>query len=398
MKLRILIVLSWVSCFCVISFASTSHESSLPSIGELERVHFAPVGISGVSVPYADVVGVKRLFLAYEASSQAISRYHDSILTRGIRGQAVFKTVSSAVVAVVVGHLDSNDHFDPDYFGAGAIVDPRGYILTNWHVINGYLAALIFLKPAAGASLENAPAFGAKVIYQDSTTDLALLKMLDPPNALPVLQLGDIDKVQVAEDIHIIGHPHGNFWSYSTGVVSQVRDAYTWHYSDGSSHSAKVLQLQTAINTGNSGGPVVDDSGNILGLVAMSEEGQNLDWAIAADVIKKFLLVGMQMTTRSAQPSASSPPPQQLLSGRLSDGKSVWKAIYPDCVTYVIGGVGLIAKFHDDAIVSGWDSNAEGQFASWAADLPDGKHIVGNASDGLFRSVSQTQTPSSLTH
>jgi S1-C subfamily serine protease len=142
--------------------------------------------------------------------------------------------------------------------------------------------------------------------------------------------------VQIAEDIHIIGHPHGNFWSYSTGVVSQIRDGYTWSYKDGSNHTAKVLQLQTAINPGNSGGPVVDDSGNILGLVAMSEEGQNLNYAIAVDVIKRFLSTGMQMNPRGAQVLAASPRPQQLLSGKLSDGLAVNKAVYQDAVLYEV--------------------------------------------------------------
>ncbi len=73
-----------------------------------------------------------------------------------------------------------------------------------------------------------------------SKADLALLKMIDPPTTLPYLTLGEIDQVQVAEDIHVIGHPHGNLWSYSSGVVSQIRDGYTWTYSDKSTHEAKV--------------------------------------------------------------------------------------------------------------------------------------------------------------
>lgn len=95
--------------------------------------------------------------------------------------------------------------------------------------------------------------------------------------------------MQVAEDIHVIGHPEGNPWSYSTGVVSQIRDGYEWTYTDGSKHQAKVLQLQTAISPRNSGGPVLDDQGRLLGLIAMSQEGQNLDYAVAADVIQSFV-------------------------------------------------------------------------------------------------------------
>jgi S1-C subfamily serine protease len=304
---------------------------------------------------------------------------------------------------VVVGSINKDNNFDPEGLGTGAIVDARGYVLTNWHVINGYRGAIIFLKPSGNASLEPAEAFGAKVIYQDSTIDLALLKMIKPPETLHVLQIGEIGKVQIAEDIHIIGHPHGNFWSYSTGVVSQIRDGYTWSYKDGSNHKAKVLQLQTAINPGNSGGPVVDDSGSILGLVAMSEEGQNLNYAIAADVIKRFLLTGMQMNTRGAQASAASPPPLHVLSGKLSDAVQVSKAVYPDAVLYELRthdgtNLGVVTKFSDGTIVDAWQPNTGGDFHSWSADLPDGRHFVATASNGFLAGISQTQTASSPPH
>jgi len=266
-------------------------------------------------------------------------------------------------------------------------------VLTNWHVIKGYSGALVFLKPSGSAELANAKAFGAKVIYQDSTVDLALLKLVNPPAGLPSLTVGDIAQVQVAEDIHIIGHPHGNLWSYTTGVVSQLRDGYTWSYEDGSKHLAKVLQLQTAINPGNSGGPVVDDSGKILGLVAMSEEGQNLNYAVAADVIKHFLFLGMQMTTRglsaSAQPSTH---PDQVFAAKLSDGSPVLKAIYTNVVLYEIDtldkkALGLIAQFADGSIIRAWNPGPFGNFGSWSATL-SGKEFVGPENNGILDLVS----------
>jgi S1-C subfamily serine protease len=231
--------------------------------------------------------------------------------------------------------------------------------------------------------------------------DLALLRMIDPPKTLHELHVGEIGQVQIAEDIHIIGHPHGNFWSYSTGVVSQIRDGYTWSYKDGSNHVAKVLQLQTAINPGNSGGPVVNDAGSILGLVAMSEEGQNLNYAIAADVIKRFLSTGMQMNTRGPQLSAPSPPPQQLLSGRLSDVLPVFKAVYPDAVLYQVRrrdgtSFGVVAKFSDGIVLSAWQPDADGNFRAWSADLPEGRHLVASASNGFLSGISETHAAASL--
>ena len=225
--------------------------------------------------------------------------------------------------------------------------------------------------------------------------------MVSPPPNLHALTVADISHIEVAEDIHIIGHPHGNFWSYSTGVISQIRDRYSWKYEDGSQHEAKVLQLQTAINPGNSGGPVLDDAGNILGLVAMSEEGQNLDYAIAADVIKRFLLTGMQMTTRGGRARTSSTAPQQVSSAKLPDGSLISKLTYPGVVLYVVVGkdgsqIGVVAKFSDGSVISGTQPDEDGNFRSWSADLSSGAHLFAKASGGLVTQLSQSQTTLSL--
>lgn len=390
-------VLSYVVCSLVSLIASSSPDAQLPSISQLEKITFTTGRVPGREPPpYTDVSDVKRLFLAYDAEAKTLARYRDPIVTRGAQGEAIFRSVSPAVVAVVVGRLDKDENFNPEGLGTGAIVDTRGYILTNWHVINGYRGALVFLKPPGNPDLATAKAFGAKVIYQDSTVDLALLKLIDSPTTLHALTLGEIGQVQIAEDIHIIGHPHGNFWSYSTGVVSQIRDGYTWTYKDGSNHAAKVLQLQTAINPGNSGGPVVDDSGKILGLVAMSEEGQNLNYAIAADVIKRFLSTGMQMNPRGAQASTLSLAPQELLLGKLSEAMPITKAVYSDAILYEVRrhdgtSVGVVAKFNDGTVLNAWQPDSDGTFRVWSADLADGRHLVATASNGFLKEISETK-------
>ena len=142
--------------------------------------------------------------------------------------------------------------------------------------------------------------YGVRLVGLDKTADLALLKIVKPPPGLTAVKLGELSSIQVAEDIHIIGHPHGNLWSYSTGVISQIRDQYGWKYTDGSEHLARVLQMQTAINPGNSGGPVLDNNANMLGLVAMSEEGQNLNYAVAIDTIRTFVTTSLANKTRGS--------------------------------------------------------------------------------------------------
>jgi S1-C subfamily serine protease len=383
--------------------AASDSNPQLPTLSELEKLTFTVATASAArSEPYTDVLDARSLFVAYGIEARAIARYRDPVLTRGAQGEAIFRNVSPSVVAIVVGSIDKDNKFDPEGLGTGAIVDTRGFVLTNWHVVNGYRGALVFLKPNGNPDLANAAAFGARVIYEDPTVDLALLRIIDPPKALHALQVADIRQVQVAEDIHIIGHPHGNLWSYSTGVVSQIRDGYSWSYHDGSNHIAKVLQLQTAINPGNSGGPVVDDSGTILGLVAMSEEGQNLNYAIAADVIKRFLLTGLQLNQRGAQASAEASPPRQVFSGKLPEGLLVSKAVYPDTVLYEVRrsdgtSLGIVAKFSDGVGLAAWQPDVYGNFCSWSADLPDGRHLVSTAASGFLSEVSEAHIATSIT-
>ena len=135
--------------------------------------------------------------------------------------------------------------------------------------------------------------------------------------------------------------------------------------------------------------------------MAMSEEGQNLNYAIAVDVIKSFLSTGMQMNPRGALAFASSPPPQQFLSARLSDAQLVSKAVYPDAALYLIRrpdgvSVGVVAKFTDGTVLSAWQPDIDGTFRSWAANLPDGRHLVAAASNAFLSGIYQNQTAASL--
>ncbi len=279
-----------LSAILAVHAAGQSHTTDTPSLQTLESVRFSKLQKIEQTPPisYSDLFEVINSAKAYARGLTLLPNYHEPVLTRGPAGVALFRRISPSVVLVMTGDV-KDDKLTNIGIGTGVVIATPGYVLTNWHVISGYESAAIFMKPVGGTDPSKSEALLGKVIAQDKTADLALLKIVKPPVGLAAVRLGDISTVQVAEDIHIIGHPHGLFWSYTTGVVSQMREAYQWNYSDGSKHLAKVLQMQTAINPGNSGGPVLDDNGNILGLVAMSEEGQNLDYAIAVDEIKTFV-------------------------------------------------------------------------------------------------------------
>ena len=356
---------------CGVRSTGQAPGSAPPSLQTLKAVEYTPQNgtLQDELVGYAELVSLINSCRAYSKGLSVLPQFHEPILTRGDTGIAVFRKVSPSVVMVVMANF-KNDKVSETGLGTGAILDSSGYVLTNWHVVEGYEAGIIFLKPSNGTEPPENSAYGMRLIATNKQADLALVKIEKPPVGLVGVNLGDITRVQVAQDIHIIGHPHGKLWSYSTGVVSQIRNNYDWKYEDGSEHSAKVLQMQTAINPGNSGGPVLDNSGNMLGLVAMSEEGQNLDYAIAIDVIKDFVTRAMASSRRGSEAKPDSPAGTRF-AGHTTDGLSISKTAYPDFVVYTVrdakgSPLEVIADLPDGTVLTGMKPNAFGGLGNWS--------------------------------
>jgi S1-C subfamily serine protease len=352
----------------------------LPKIADLRAISYSKSAQPDLSTSpsYQDLVNTIKSAEAYARGIQLLPTFHEPILTRGALGISIFRNVSPSVVLVVVGDLKKGE-FEPAGLGTGVILNASGDVLTNWHVINGAPQGVIFLKPLGNADIANSTAYGIQIIDQDELSDLALIRILKPPADLRPVAVGNISLIQVAEDIHVIGHPNGNLWSYTTGVVSQIRNGYEWSYSDKSKHQANVLQLQTAISPGNSGGPVVDDQGKLLGLIAMSEEGQNLNYAVAVDAIQQFLVKSASSRTRGG---TSDPKSQdaEYMSGQLGDGRMVVKIVFPTLVEFLISDengkmFALAAETSDGTELSAWEPNSFSGFKEWAIKLRSGAAV-----------------------
>jgi serine protease Do len=150
--------------------------------------------------------------------------------------------------------------------GSGYIVDPRGYIITNDHVING--ADRIYVKLSTDSQDSTDPGRPATVVGFDKDTDIAVIKIhTDTP--LPTVKLGNSDGVQVGDWVLAIGEPFGLSETVSAGIISaKNRSIDEGGDANGVAKNEfqKFLQTDAAINPGNSGGPLVNMAGQVIGM------------------------------------------------------------------------------------------------------------------------------------
>lgn len=136
--------------------------------------------------------------------------------------------------------------------GSGFVVDPKGYIITNAHVVDD--AAKIVVKFDSGREYQ------ASVVGTDEETDIAILK-IETDVDLPTLKLGDSDEARVGDWVLAVGSPFGLARTVTAGIISQTK-----RETPSSSPFQKFIQTDAAINRGNSGGPLVDMRGRVIGV------------------------------------------------------------------------------------------------------------------------------------
>ena len=206
----------------------------------------------------------------------------EDLSTRSPTGSKLFRTASNGIVLVVTAN---------DTMGSGVVISSRGLVITNWHVVeNEPIVGIIFkqtFRPGR-TSLNKEDIFPAKVLRTDSVRDLALLLIISPPPDLTTLQLGSLQQVEVGEDVFAISHPAGLLWSYTEGVISQIRPNYVMKTESGSVHRSTYIQTQTVISQGSSGGALFNYNGQLIGILTATL-GPGLNFAIAVNEIQEFI-------------------------------------------------------------------------------------------------------------
>jgi serine protease Do len=160
--------------------------------------------------------------------------------------------------------------------GSGFVIDPRGYILTNNHVVEGAIDIVVHFND--GRTLP------ATVLGRDPLTDIALIKLKGQVSNLKALKLGDSDALRVGDWLLAIGNPFGLASSVSLGILSaKARQITGGPYDD-------FLQTDAAINPGNSGGPLFNMQGEVIGInTAIVSGGTGIGFAVPSNLAKALI-------------------------------------------------------------------------------------------------------------
>jgi len=204
--------------------------------------------------------------------------------TSGLSASQVYQHAYRSVVEITATGSSPSQFEGPDRQqaqGSGFVYDDEGHVVTNQHVVDG--------ADSVSVRLWNGSTYDAQVVGTDPSTDLAVLKVDAPASVLQPLGLADSSEVVVGDDVYALGSPFGLEGTLTTGIVSalhrQMKAPNDFTINDS-------IQTDAAINHGNSGGPLLNDQGRMIGVNAQieSESGGNdgVGFAIPSDTVRSI--------------------------------------------------------------------------------------------------------------
>ena len=197
----------------------------------------------------------------YERTNRSVV----NIKTQSIRPESLF----------VLSHVAGS--------GSGSVIDQQGHILTNHHVIDGAKQITVMLY--------NADAFPAELVGQDPANDIAILKINAPDSFLFPIQWGDSSNLKVGQHIIAIGNPFGFERTMTTGIISSLNRQIESKVRDRPIKS--LIQIDAALNQGNSGGPLMNSRGELIGMntaiATRSGDNSGIGFAIPINTIRRVV-------------------------------------------------------------------------------------------------------------
>jgi S1-C subfamily serine protease len=242
----------------------------------------------------------------------------------------VYKQAVPAIVLLNATRAEPSPNVESSLHsvGSGIVLDQKGLILTNNHVIDGATKIVVILND--GIRLD------AQVVGNDPMTDLALLQVSLPKGRYTVAEFGDSDRLEIGQPVLTIGHPFGLDSTLTTGVISGFLSAPEPHRQP-----QRLIQSSAAINPGNSGGPLLDLAGHVIGVnAAMLAGAQNVGFAIPSNtvktvvqeiqsygrVIRPWLGIGGQLITRDLMQLFAMPLTKGIVVSGIAKGSPAEKA------------------------------------------------------------------------
>jgi S1-C subfamily serine protease len=203
-------------------------------------------------------IQVEALPLGGSTTPMSISQRDAALTEDEAINVRIYRQVSPAVANILTKATEYDFFMDPvpvEGAGSGFVIDPRGYILTNFHVVEGAQSIEVVLGDQSR--------YPAKFIGADQRNDVALVKIEPKGKNLVALSLGDSSAIQVGQKVLAIGNPFGFQSTLTTGVVSALgRTVQTSQ----TTFIDEAIQTDAAINRGNSGGPLINSHGQVIGI------------------------------------------------------------------------------------------------------------------------------------
>lgn len=167
--------------------------------------------------------------------------------------------------------------------GTGTIISNNGYILTNWHLVgNKYSTCYV--------TLEDGSSYNGSVVWSDSDLDLAIVKI--SVSNLKYLSLGDSENVKFGQKVYAIGNPIGIEFqrTITAGIISGLNRTIKIEEENSVSYMEGLIQTDASINEGNSGGPLINEQGEVIGINTIKiESAEGIGFAVPINIIKPII-------------------------------------------------------------------------------------------------------------
>jgi S1-C subfamily serine protease len=217
-----------------------------------------PIGVEALPAPSELPIGPEQLTTALPASATTIAARDAALTDDEAINVRVYRQASPAVANILTKATEYDFFMDPvpiEGAGSGFVIDDKGYILTNFHVVQEAQSIEVVLGDQSR--------YPAKFIGADERNDVALVKIDPKGKHLVALPLGDSSTLQVGQKVLAIGNPFGFQSTLTTGVVSAIgRTVQTSQ----TTFIDEAIQTDAAINRGNSGGPLINTHGEVIGI------------------------------------------------------------------------------------------------------------------------------------